>query len=106
MGILRGIMVKYTNQELTFVNPILLRDPPHFNLITEPHPAPVLKLAQLLLREASGDRAEFGSTVNGPDVDSTLGKSIAYFGRKWTTGNGLTGSVLARCGINKMGSSR
>lgn len=81
-----------THQELTFKNPIALRDPSHLNSVAEPHPVPILKAAPLPISYAMdhGSRTEFGSAINGPDVDPTVGKRVTYFGGKWTTGEGLS----------------
>jgi len=81
-----------THQELTFKVPIFLRNPPYFNPIAEPHPAPILQLAHLLFCNVTNDRGgatEFGPAVYGTDRDAGVDKLIAYFGRKWPTRKGL-----------------
>jgi hypothetical protein len=81
-----------THQELTFKVPIFLRDPPHFDPIAEPHPAPILQPALLLFCNVTDDRggaAEFGPAVDGTNIDACVDKRITYFGGKWTTGEGL-----------------
>jgi hypothetical protein len=85
-------LMAITHQELTFKVPIVLRDPPHFNSIAEPHPAPILRPALLLfcnVTDQRGSATEFGSAVYGTDFDAGVGKLITYFGSKWTTDIGL-----------------
>ena len=80
-----------THQELTFKVPIFLREPPHFNLIAEPHPSPILRPALLLFCNVIDDRGdtEFGPAVCWTEIDAGVDKLITYFGGKWTAAKGL-----------------